>query len=408
MSETASEFCVVGGGPGGLTLALLLLRSGHRVTVMERSRSLDREYRGEILQPGGQRLLERLGVLDGARARGCHEHDGFLLLDKGRVLMNGDYRGMPGPFNCLLSLPQPHLLDELLDQCRAHPGFEFLAGTRCNALIEEGRRIRGAVGRGPAGEHVVRARWVVGADGRFSKVRQLAGIGQQRVEAFDQDVLWFKLSSRDALPRRVRIFRAGGNAALAYASVPGTVQIGWTLPHGGYRQLAERGLAHIKDALRAAIPDYADQIDEEIAGFGDLSLLDVFSGTAQAWTRPGLLLIGDAAHTHGPIGAQGINLAIQDAVAAHPALLAALDANGADDEPVERFVRDRQRDIRAIMRIQALQGKAMLATGRVAGKVRPRMAGLVSRTPAYPVLLRKIAFGNPSITVRSDLFAAAG
>ena len=408
MNDTTTDFCVVGGGPAGLTLALLLARSGVRVTVMERSRSLDRPYRGEILQPGGQALLSRLGVLAGARERGSHEHGRFLLLEKHRVLMNGDYRRLPGPFNCLLSLPQPHLLAELLDRCAAYPGFEYLKGVRCTALIEEGGRIRGAVGAGPGGDQAVRAHCVVGADGRFSKVRRLAGIEQHRMDVFNQDVLWFKLSAAAGLPGDVQIFRAGGNPVLAYGSPPSAVQLGWTLPHGGYRELAERGLGHIKAELGAAAPHYAEQIDAEIADFGDLSLLDVFSGVARSWVRPGLLLLGDSAHTHGPIGAQGINLAVQDAVAAHPALLASLRAGDAGDGFLARVAADRRRDIGRILRIQALQGKAMLATGRVAGTVRPRVAGVLSHTPAYRVLLRQIAFGNRSIQVRADLFAGAG
>ncbi|WP_432156633.1 MULTISPECIES: FAD-dependent monooxygenase [unclassified Streptomyces] len=403
MTETYTDVCVVGGGPAGLTLALLLLRSGVRVAVMEKVSSLEREYRGEILQPGGQALLHALGVLDGARERGCHEHDRFLLQERGRVLIDGDYRRLPGPFNCLLSLPQRHLLEELLTQCRAHDGFEYLSATRCSALVEDTRqRVRGALGRGPDGDVLVHAHRVVAADGRYSKVRRLAAIGYDRHDVFDQDVLWFRLPARGTAPREVRIFRAGGNPALAYASHPGAVQIGWTLPHGTYRELSARGLDHIKEGLRAAVPDQAERIDEEITSFRDLSLLDVFSGIAREWARPGLLLIGDSAHTHGPIGAQGINLAVQDAVAAHPALLASLRSG--DDGALDRYAVLRRRDVRRVMRLQATQGRMMLSTGGLASVVRPRMAALVSRTPVYRKVLDQLAFGNRDITVRSELF----
>ncbi|MFI8931134.1 FAD-dependent monooxygenase [Streptomyces sp. NPDC053474] len=410
MDETRTDFCVVGGGPAGLTLALLLLRSGVRVTVLERTRSLEREYRGEILQPGGQALLHDLGVLDGARERGCHEHGRFLLEERGRVLINGDYRRLPGPFNCLLSVPQRHILEELLDQCRAHDGFTYLESTKCSALIEDaGQRVRGVLGRGPGGDRAVRAHCVIGADGRFSKVRQLARLGYERLDVFDQDVLWFRLAARGAPPHDVRIFRAGGNPALAYASYPASVQIGWTLPHKGYRRLAARGLGHVKDGLAAAVPEHAEQIEAEIKTFKDLSLLDVFAGTAREWVRPGLVLVGDSAHTHGPIGAQGINLAIQDAVAAHPALLESLRASrGGDDTAALRgYAVTRARDVRRTTRIQVMQSKVMLSTGRVASAVRPRMAAVVSRTPLYGAVLSQLAFGNRRIGVREDLFGPA-
>ncbi|WP_328786225.1 FAD-dependent monooxygenase [Streptomyces sp. NBC_00273] len=405
MSEIPTDFCIVGAGPAGLTLALLLLRSGARVTVLERSRSLEREYRGEILQPGGQSLLHDLGVLDGARARGCYEHDRFLLEENDRILINGDYRKLPGPFNCLLSIPQQHILQELLEQCRTHTKFKYLEATKCSTLITDSAgQVRGAIGRGPAGDQVVHAHCVIGADGRYSKVRRLAGVEYDRMEAFDQDVLWFKLPTDSNLPHDVRIFRAGGNPALAYASYPGNIQIGWTLPHKSYQQQAALGLDHIKAQLCNALPEQADRIQAEITSFKDLSLLDVFSGTAREWAKPGLLLIGDSAHTHGPIGAQGINVAIQDAVAAHPVLLASLRAGNASTDFLNRFATPRRHDIHRMMKIQAMQGKTMLSTGTISSMIRPRMAKLVSHTRLYHTVLNQLAFGNQTIRIRHELF----
>ena len=401
MADIDTDFCIVGGGPAGLTLALLLLRSGARVAVVEKSRSLDREYRGEILQPGGQRMLAELGVLAGIRERGACELDRFVLEEHGKVLINADYRTLPGPYNHLLSVPQRNLLAALLDACHEHDAFTYLASTKVGELVRDTSRIRGVV----CGDTVVRAHCVVGADGRYSKVRTLAGIENNRLDVFQQDVLWFKLAQEDA-PRDVRVFRAGGNPIMAYASADGGVQFGWTLPHKGYRALADQGFDHVKAQLRAAVPAHAEQIDAQLTGFRDLTLLDVFSGTAADWVRDGLLLIGDAAHTHSPIGAQGINLAIQDAVAAHPVLMDSLRARDASAGFLGRFVTARKPDIDRMMKIQVLQSKAMLSTGRIAGVVRPKMASIVSRTPLYRIMLRHIAFGNQDIGVRTELFAA--
>ncbi|CAM5635208.1 FAD-dependent oxidoreductase [Streptomyces viridifaciens] len=409
-----TDICVVGGGPAGLTLALLLVRSGLRVTVLERSRSLDRAYRGEILQPGGQALLDELGVLGPARAHGAVEHDRFLLEEHGRVLIDGDYRRLPGPYNCLLSLPQRHLLTELLAACERHEGFRQFAGAKATALIEEGGFVRGVVagGAGDSPDRVVRARCVVAADGRFSKVRSLAGIGYRRQELFSQDVLWFRLSAPPRTDTRrpcdVRVFRAGGNPVLSYRSVPEALQLGWTLPHGGFRKLADRGIGHIVDQLVDAAPEYADLIRQEITGFGDVSLLDVFSGSAEHWVRDGLLLIGDAAHTHSPIGAQGINLAVRDAVAAHPVLVEAVRGGDAGAARLAPYERQRRPEVERITRIQQVQSRMMLSTGRISSTVRPRAAALVSRTPLYGAVLRRIAFGTAPVRLRADLLAGAG
>ncbi|MFG3055257.1 FAD-dependent monooxygenase [Kitasatospora sp. NPDC048239] len=407
-----TDICVVGGGPAGLTLALLLVRSGIRVTLLERSRSLDRTYRGEILQPGGQALLDELGVLGPAREHGAVEHDRFLLEEHGRVLINGDYRRLPGPYNCLLSLPQRHLLTELLAACERHEGFTYLAGTKASALVEEAGAVRGVVatqGAGPVGR-VVRARCVVAADGRFSKVRTLAGIGYRRQELFSQDVLWFRLSGSPppagSGSRDVRVFRAGGNPVLSYFSASDSVQLGWTLPHGGFRPLADQGAGHIVEQLCRAAPEYADRIRAEITGFGDLSLLDVFSGSAEEWVRDGLVLIGDSAHTHSPIGAQGINLAIRDAVAAHPVLVEAVRSGDAGADRLRAYTALRRPEVDRITRIQRVQSRMMLSTGRLSSTVRPRTAALLSRTPLYGAMLRRIAFGTSPVPLRTDLLAA--
>ncbi|MEI5099110.1 FAD-dependent monooxygenase [Streptomyces sp. PmtG] len=404
VEDDHTDVCVVGAGPAGLTLALLLLRSGVRVTVVERSRSHEREFRGEILQPGAMAVLDKLGVLRAARERGCHEHSRFRLVERDRVLLDIDYRSLPAPYDHLLSLPQSHLLTALLLGCAAFPGFRYLDGCRVNQLLRDERgRITGAAGDG----YAVHAKVVVGADGRFSKVRRLAGIDAGRTEAFDQDVLWFKLRGEPSASHDVRVFRSAGTSpVLVYASWPDQLQIGWTLPHKGYQEVVKHGLGHVKEQLAKAVPAYADLIEDQITSLRDLSLLDVFSGRAERWAADGLVLIGDAAHTHSPIGAQGINLAVQDAVVLHPLLVEAVRGGSADAAFLGRFEEKRAADIAAMMRLQGLQSKAMLSTGAFATHVRPRLAAVVQRTPLYRKVLRTIAFGNPSIRVAEELFTA--
>ena len=405
MSDVCADVCVVGGGPAGLTLALLLLRSGCRVAVVERSRTMDREFRGEILQPGGMRMLAELGVLAEAKADGYHEHDTFALVDAGRVLMETDYRRFPAPFDCLLSVPQSQVLGALLRHCLAHDTVEYLAGYRAAALVTDGGVVRGVSCHGADGTRVVRAKVVVGADGRYSKVRQLAAIDAGRTDVFRQDVLWFKLPAHGAPPRSVRVFREPGSSpVMAYATVPDEIQFGWTLPHGGYRDVAARGIDHIKSALAAAIPPYAEQIRREITSLRDVSLLDVFSACAPEWVRDGLVLIGDSAHAHSPIGAQGINVAIQDAVALHPVLVAALRGGDTSAAALRPFETARRPDVDRVRRIQLMQSRTMLASGRIATTLRPLAARLVVRSPVFRAVRDTLAFGNTSIAIARDLF----
>jgi 6-methylpretetramide 4-monooxygenase len=405
MTDVHADVCVVGGGPAGLTLALLLLRSGLRVAVVERSRSMEREFRGEILQPGGMRVLAELGVLAEATADGHHEHDTFALIEAGRVLMETDYRRFPAPFDCLLSVPQAQVLGALLRRCLDHDTCEYLGGHRAAELVTGGGAVRGVTCHGAHGPRVVHAKVVVGADGRYSKVRQLAGIDAGRTDVFHQDVLWFKLPAHGKQPRSVTVFREPGSSpVMAYATVPDEIQFGWTLPHGRYNEVATHGIDHIKAALAAAIPPYADLIGQEITSLRDVSLLDVFSACAPEWVRDGLVLIGDSAHAHSPIGAQGINVAIQDAVSLHPVLVAAVRRGDTGAAALRPFERARRPDIERVHRIQLLQSRTMLSAGRVASTLRPIAAKVVVRSPMFRAVRDTLAFGNTSIAIARDLF----
>jgi monooxygenase len=405
MKEHKADVCIVGAGPAGLTLALLLVRSGMQVAVIERSRSFTaRDYRGEILQPGAMALLAELGVYERARARGGYELSRFQLIERGRVLMDIDYAQLPKPYDFLLSIPQLHVLEELYESCRAYDTFEYLPKRSVSALVREDNRVTGVTAGVGEEQVTVQTRCVVAADGRYSKVRRLADIGFDRLDVFEHDILWLKVEMADRSSHDVRVLRANGNPVLIFDAYPGQVQIGWTLPHGGYRHLQERGFRYVKEQILKAVPEYAEAIETQVTKFGDLSLLDVFAGYARSWVDNGLVLIGDCAHTHGPVGAQGINLAIADAVLLHPVLMNALRSGDISMTALSEFARDRRPDIEKVMKLQQRQSKAMLSQGGLASAIRPTVTRLLRYTPMYRKVLWQIAFGR-RIHLATEFFA---
>ncbi|MBL1097980.1 FAD-dependent monooxygenase [Streptomyces coffeae] len=405
MREIDTDVCVVGGGPAGLVLALLMLRSGLGVVVLERARAHQREFRGEILQPGALALLDALGVLTGARARGACELDRFRFLDGERVLLEADYRLLPPPYDHLLTIPRPHLLDELLTHCRRSPRFRYLPGRRAGGLLRRKGRIAGVVADGPSGRCAVRARVVVGADGRFSRIRRLAGIGAGRTEPCGEDVLWCSLRTGAAEvppPREVRVVRTPDGPVLVHGCRPDRIQLGCTLPHRQGHELTASGLEHVTERLVRAVPEYGGLIRDRIRAPGDLTVVDVFSARAERWADDGLVLIGDAAHTHSLIGAQGVNLAVQDAVVLHPVLTGALADDDTGAARLAAFERRRGPDIASVMRRQSLHSRVMHAHGAYATRVRPRLARALRHTPLYRRALQRIAYGNPTIRITDD------
>ena len=314
-SSRQTDCCIVGGGPAGVVLGLLLAREDVSVTLLEAHKDFDREFRGNTINPSVMEVMGELGLVDRLLELRHAEISRFTIQAAGSSAVFADFRRLKTRYPYVLMLPQTSFLELVASEARRCSNFRLVMGARVKELIEEDGVIRGVRYRSADGSYEVRATLTVGADGRFSQVRRLAGL--KPVEGSPpMDVFWFRLPREPDDPDDAgAVFRFGPGSLLVLMDHFDHWQVGYIIRKGGYRQLRAAGLPALRRSVAELAPELADRVGD-LKDWKQGSLLSVESDRLSRWYRPGLLLIGDAAHVTSPVGGVGINLAIQDAVAA--------------------------------------------------------------------------------------------
>jgi 2-polyprenyl-6-methoxyphenol hydroxylase-like FAD-dependent oxidoreductase len=387
MSPQQARVCVVGGGPAGMMLGLLLARSGIDVTVLEKHADFFRDFRGDTIHPSTMEVLDELGMLDDL-LKLPHQEIRQLAGQVGDTKLTlADFTHLPVRRKFLVIMPQWDFLNFLSEKARAYPGFHAEMETPVTGLTFSGEQVTGVRCGGPNGERTIAADLVIGADGRDSTVRQAAGLKPEDFGA-PMDVLWMRIS-RDPHDPSQLLGRIDYGQIFVMIERGDYWQCGLVVPKGSFAEIKERGLAALRDDIRRLAPFLGDRVND-LREWNDVKLLTVQVDRLRSWHRPGLLCIGDAAHAMSPIGGVGINLAVQDAVAAANILGPALKNGGVPSTAVlEEVQKRRELPTRVTQRAQLLIQNAVIT--RVLGRRDKKMSPpWIIRAFAGVPLLRRI------------------
>jgi 2-polyprenyl-6-methoxyphenol hydroxylase-like FAD-dependent oxidoreductase len=378
------QCCIAGGGPAGMMLGYLLARAGVEVLVLEKHGDFLRDFRGDTIHPSTLDVIYELGLLDAFLARPHSELRQVVGNVSGQTVPVADFTHLPTHCKFLVFMPQWDFLDFLAKEGAKLPAFHLQMNAEVTGLIEQDGRVAGVTIATPSGEGRVEADLVVGADGRSSIVRERAGLEVKELGA-PIDVLWMRLSHRPTDPEQSFGYLDSGHVFVTLDRGD-YWQCAYVIPKGEADALRRGDVDVVRQAIAGLAPWMRDRVGE-LRSWDDLKLLTVKVDRLREWCRPGLLCIGDAAHAMSPIGGIGINLAIQDAVAAANLLARSLRERTCGIEDLRRVQRRREFPTRATQRVQLFIQDFVLApvlAGRGFTKL-PLPLRLLNR---FPILRR--------------------
>jgi 2-polyprenyl-6-methoxyphenol hydroxylase-like FAD-dependent oxidoreductase len=357
-ASLTTKCAIVGGGPAGMMLGFLVARAGVPVVVLEKHADFFRDFRGDTVHPSTLELIHELGLLEEFLKLPHQKIETLTGQIGAEHLTMVDFRHLPTRCKFVALMPQWDFLDFLARQAQRYKAFDLRMNAEATDLIEEEGKVVGLRVKTPTGSLAIRAALVVGCDGRHSTVRTRAGLKSQEYGA-PMDVLWFRIS-RKATDDTDTFGHIEAGRLMVMLDRGEYWQCAYVIPKGGIERVKAEGL----DAFRAAVvemsPFLADRIGE-LKTWDDVKLLSVTVDRLQKWWRPGLICIGDAAHAMSPIGGVGINMAVQDAIAAANRLIAPLDSGTLTDADLQAIEERRTLPVRFTQWLQLTIQKRIIS-----------------------------------------------
>ena len=395
--KIAVRCCIVGGGPAGMMLGYLLARAGVQVLVLEKHADFLRDFRGDTIHPSTLEVMHELGLLkDFLKLPQQKVYELAAQVGEMRVTI-ADFRHLPTHCRFIALMPQWDFLNFLAERAARFPNFALRMETEVTGLVQESGRVMGVLANTPQGAIEVRADLVVGADGRTSIIREQAGLKVEDLGA-PMDVLWFRLArSPDDPVTTMGRFDAGRIFIMINRGE--YWQCGYVIAKGRFEQMRRQGLETFREEIGRLALLPSDRIGK-LRTWDDVKLLTVRVDRLLEWHRPGLLCIGDAAHAMSPVGGVGINLAIQDAVAAGNILFKPLRQGEVTGDHLRRIQKRRELPTRVTQWLQVMVQRRIIA--RVLSETKPLKPPLAARLLARLPFLRRIPARVVGLGIRPE------
>jgi 2-polyprenyl-6-methoxyphenol hydroxylase-like FAD-dependent oxidoreductase len=383
-STIATQCCIAGGGPAGMMLGFLLARAGVHVVVLEKHGDFFRDFRGDTVHPSTLELIFELGLIDEFLKLPHQKVETVSAQIGAEHLEMADFRHLPTHCKFIALMPQWDFLNFLAEHGKRYKTFDLRMQVEATELIEENGRIVGLIAKTADGPLSIRADLVVGCDGRHSAVREKAGLKSDDYGA-PMDVLWFRLSHKDG--DSVDTFGHIEAGKLMVMFDRGDYwQCAYVIPKGGIERVKSDGLEAFRARVVEMSPFLSDRVGE-LKSWDDVKLLSVTVDRLKKWWRPGLICIGDAAHAMSPIGGVGINMAVQDAVAAANRLAGPLRTGKVTDADLRAIEERRTQPMRFTQGLQ-LTIQQRIISRVLASQDRPKPPQVFKLFNVFPVLRR--------------------
>jgi 2-polyprenyl-6-methoxyphenol hydroxylase-like FAD-dependent oxidoreductase len=396
---STADCCVAGCGPAGAVLGYLLARAGIRVVVLEKHGDFLRDFRGDTIHPSVLEILDELGLADS-----------FLALPHSKVSNVGGrtttgqsiaftFERLPTRFPYIAFVPQWDFLEFITHEAARFPSFTLIRNAEVVDLLHRDGVVTGVRYHDAAGEHDLAALLTVGADGRSARTREAAQLPLVETSS-PMDVLWFRLPRRAGEPRAIN-GRLGSGRVLVMLDRGDYWQIAFVIAKGTAGAIRAEGLEHFRQDVARVAPELSDRVGG-ITDWDQVKLLTVRADRLVTWHKPGYLAIGDAAHAMSPIGGLGINVAIQDAVAAANVLWRPLSERRVTDADLAEVQRQRERPVRLLQAFQSVVQNRFLGPALASSDTPsiPLFVRLLSRVPILrdiPPRLMAFGIGRPHV-----------